>query len=113
MKQKDNHQELRLFFKEQTPLLLFTLLGIIVFYCIFCLYQLEMEAYLYAAGLYLTALIFYLIIRFVRDQQRHLQRRRQLASVELRWNELPLPCSLLPLRVFLSLPFLLRESFRS
>ena len=57
-----------LFFKKYLPLILFSLLGIVVFFCIFCLYQLEPEAFLYAAGLYLTTLLCYLLYCFFREQ---------------------------------------------
>ena len=86
------HQYL-LFFKKYCPLILFALLGITIFFCIFCLYQLEPEAFLYATGLYLTALLCYLIYCFFREQQRHHMRQQQLSSIDCSWTELDPPTS--------------------
>ena len=86
------HQYL-LFFQKYFPLILFSLLEIAIFFCIFCLYQLEPEAFLYAAGLYLTALLCYLIYCFFREQQRHHMRQQQLSSINCSWAELDPPTS--------------------
>lgn len=86
------HQYL-LFFKKYFPLILFALLGIAIFFCIFCLYQLEPEAFLYAAGLYLTVLLCCLLYCFFREQQGHCRRQQQLSSIDCSWNELDPPTS--------------------
>lgn len=82
-----------LFFKKYLPLILFSLLGIVVFFCIFCLYQLEPEAFLYAAGLYLTTLLCYLLYCFFREQQAHHRRQQQISAIAYSWNELDSPTS--------------------
>ena len=58
------------------PLLLLSLLGVGIFFCMFCLYQLEMEAFLYGTMLYVTILFAYLVVHYYQERQRHLNRQR-------------------------------------
>lgn len=95
--EKQQHRQCKrqclLFFKKYLPLILFVLLGIITFFCIFSLYQLESEAFLYGTSLYLTVLICYLIFCFFRERLRHYRRQQQLSSINCSWNELDAPTS--------------------
>lgn len=95
--EKQQHRQCKrqclLFFKKYLPLILFVLLGIVTFFCIFSLYQLESEAFLYGTSLYLTVLICYLIFCFFRERLRHYRRQQQLSSINCSWNELDPPTS--------------------
>lgn len=95
--EKQQHRQCKrqclLFFKKYLPLILFVLLGIVTFFCIFSLYQLESEAFLYGTSLYLTVLICYLIFCFFRERLRHYRRQQQLSSINCSWNELDAPTS--------------------
>lgn len=93
MTPKDQKHRLGRFIYEQRPLLLLTLLETALFFCIFCLYQLETEAFWYAAGLYLITLLLFLIIRFCMEQKKHRQRRQLLSSIACSWQELPAPAT--------------------
>ena len=95
--EKQQHRQCKrqclLFFKKYLPLILFVLLGIVTFFCIFSLYQLESEAFLYGTSLYLTVIICYLIFCFFRERLRHYRRQQQLSSINCSWNELDAPTS--------------------
>ena len=95
--EKQQHRQCKrqclLFFKKYLPLILFVLLGIVTFFCIFSLYQLESEAFLYGTSLYLTVLICYLIFCFFRERLRQYRLQQQLSSNNCSWNELDAPTS--------------------
>ena len=90
---RQHKQQCLLFFQKYYPLICFALLGIAIFFCIFSLYQLESEAFLYGTSLYLTVLICYLIFCFFRERLRHYRRQQQLSSINCSWNELDAPTS--------------------
>lgn len=71
---------MKVFIKEHVPLVGFVLLGVGMNLVMFCLYQLEMEAFLYGSGLYLLVLAGYLSVHFFRERQKHRRRRQMMAA---------------------------------
>lgn len=94
MKRKTRITFILTFLYEQKPLLLLTALSLGIFGGMFYLYQLEMEAWLYATGLCLLLLVVVLTVRFVCFYRSHWERQRRLSSIEYDWCKLAVPQTL-------------------
>lgn len=95
MKKKSWIKLIQKFFREQIVSFLLAVSGIVIFYMIFYLYQLERETFWYAAGLYTLFFIIIMAIQFGRYLHQHKMRQQILSSIELNWQQLESPESLI------------------
>lgn len=77
---------------RMTALMFFLFSGIFAF--VFCLYELETEAVLYAAGLCIFLAVTVLAIHFIIYYKKHRERRQILQNVQLMIDRLPEPGTL-------------------
>lgn len=82
------------FFKQQVPWLLLFVGEITIFIAVFSLYQLEIEAVLYAGGLCLLLHAAAMLIQFLCFRRDHRQRQRLVTSVAWNYHKLPAPRTL-------------------
>lgn len=95
MKKKTWIKLIQIFLQEQAVFFLLTISGLIIFYIVFYLYQLEMEAYWYATGLSLLFFVIILMVRFSRYSYQHKIRQQILSSIEFNWHQLQFSESLI------------------
>lgn len=94
MQHKKRARILLQFFWEQRMVGLFLVLAISIFALVFSMYDVKLEAILYASMLCLTAGLLFEGVHLVFYLRRHTEQQKRLQGLPVFYSELPPPCTL-------------------
>lgn len=82
------------FFWEQRMVGLFLILAVAIFALVFSMYDIKLEAILYASMLCLTAGLLFEGVHLISYLRRHTEQQKRLQGLPISYTELPSPCTL-------------------
>lgn len=94
MQHKKRARILLQFFWEQRMIGLFLILAVAIFALVFSMYDIKLEAILYASMLCLTAGLLFEGVHLISYLRRHTEQQKRLQGLPISYTELPSPCTL-------------------